>query len=266
MSVLFFMVVAAMVLAALAWVLPALLRKQSTASVDRDRQNIVLASERLAELDAQAAAGQLSEEELQAARAEVESTLLEDVTGAPEGLAQPPKATKATNWSVALIAAGVPIIAGLLYLMLGMPRAIMHVSDAQVVSTQGHPQIQGEHPESVEELVAKVEQRLQQNPNDARGWEILANTYMAFKRYADAANALAKHMALVGERAELLVRRADALAMSKDGELAGEPEQLLRRALELDPNHPTGLWLSGIAAARRGDAAAALKFLRKAEP
>ena len=266
MSILFFVIVAAMVLVAMAWVLPALLRKQATGGIDRDRQNIELARERLAELDIQAAAGQLSTEELEAARAEVESTLLEDVAVVSEGLAQNSQKTSATNWSVAVIAAGVPIVAGLLYLTLGMPRAFLHGADAQVAVPQGHPQLESERPASVEELVAKVEQRLQQNPNDAQGWEILANTYMALKRYADAANALAKHMALVGEQPELLVRRADALAMSREGELAGEPEKLLHRALELDSNHPTGLWLSGIAAARRGDAAAALKFLRKAQP
>ena len=124
MRVLFFIIVAAMVLAALGWVLPALLRKHATGDIDRDRQNIALARERLAELDAQAAAGELSAEELEVARAEVESTLLEDVAGVTEDSAQEPAARTATNWSAAVIAAGVPIGAGLLYLALGVPRRV----------------------------------------------------------------------------------------------------------------------------------------------
>lgn len=268
MSVLFFIVVSAMVLIALVWVLPALWRGRADTGVDRNRQNIMIARERLAELDAQAQAGIISAAELEAARAEVEGTLLNDVADIDSDQRENTAAGASGGaWAAVAVAAGVPIVAGLLYLTLGMPRVLLGGGTTTAALPQDHPQTgPGQEAASVEELVAKVEARLRENPQDARGWEILANTYMALNRYEDAAKALQRQIALVGEQAELLVRRADALAMSRGGELSGEPEKLLRRALELEPDHPTGLWLSGIAAERRGDTAASLEFLRKAEP
>lgn len=266
MSVLFFVVAAAMVLVALGWVLPALLRGRAVTGIDRDQQNIVIARERLAELDAQAQAGVIGAAELEAARAEVESTLLDDVAAPGAGETAHERVTAGSPWAGMVVAAAVPLLAGLLYLTLGMPRALLGDGAGSAALPVDHPEVSADQPASVEELLAKVEARLRDSPQDAKGWEILANTYMALNRYSDAADALQRLLELVGEQAELLVRRADALAMSKGGELRGEPEKLLSRALELDPDHPTGLWLSGIAAERRGDTAKSLEFLRKAQP
>jgi cytochrome c-type biogenesis protein CcmH len=41
--------------------------------------------------------------------------------------------------------------------------------------------------------------------------------------------------------------------MQNDGDMHGEPEQLVSRGLAISPNHPTGLWLSGLAAEQRQD-------------
>jgi cytochrome c-type biogenesis protein CcmH len=45
--------------------------------------------------------------------------------------------------------------------------------------------------------------------------------------------------------------------MKQGRNLAGEPEQMLKRALELDPDNVKALALAGSAAMQRGDAAAA---------
>ena len=54
------------------------------------------------------------------------------------------------------------------------------------------------------------------------------------------------------------MRLADAIAMSQQGSMGGEPESLLTRALAMEPQNPQGLWLLGMAQSERGDHAAAI--------
>jgi len=265
--VIFFLIVALMVLAALALVVPALLRGRARAGVDRNQQNIAIARERLRELETQAESGAITGDELAAAREEVERALLDDV-GADQSAAS--VHADAPRWAGVVVAAGIPFLAGFLYLVLGNPGAVTPVTAVaqQGAMPPGHPDVQSQQPDAaqIQELVQRVEQRLREKPDDAQGWAILANTYMAMERYQEAAQALQKLLALVGDEPELLVRRADALAMASGGVLAGEPEKLIQRALAIQPDHPVGLWLAGIAADRRGDSATALDYFRKALP
>ena len=67
-------------------------------------------------------------------------------------------------------------------------------------------------------------------------------------------------MALKGDDAQLLADYADVMAFQNDSKLAGEPTQLIERALKLDPNHPKTLALAGSAAFDRKDFAAAVRY------
>src|SRR5947209_6873717 len=51
----------------------------------------------------------------------------------------------------------------------------------------------------------------------------------------------------------LLAGYADALASNAKGNLEGEPTRLVQEALRLDPDHPTALALSAMAAYKRHD-------------
>ena len=62
------------------------------------------------------------------------------------------------------------------------------------------------------------------------------------------------------------IRLADAIAMTQGGALAGEPETLIMQALQLQPNHPQGLWLYGIAREQRGAFDEALAVFQRLAP
>ena len=66
-------------------------------------------------------------------------------------------------------------------------------------------------------------------------------------------------MALKGDDPQLLADYADLMAFQNDRKLAGEPTQLIDRALKLDPNHPKALALAGSAAFDRKDFAGAVR-------
>jgi cytochrome c-type biogenesis protein CcmH len=102
-------------------------------------------------------------------------------------------------------------------------------------------------------MVGKLEERLKTTPEDAEGWTMLGRSYSVLGRYADADAAYRKVVALRPNDAQAYADRADALAMASGRKLAGEPEKLIARALELDPKNLKALALAGTIAFDRGD-------------
>ncbi len=266
MTLIFFTIAALMVILALAMIVPAMTSSRGTIPTDRNAQNVWIARERLAELEAQVEAGQGSMEELEQARLEIERALLDDLGSS----ANPDAAAASANagqWAGWLVAAVLPLATGMLYLALGAPGAVVSSPEATLARERAPHPLPGEGgTPSVAEMIARLETRLQETPDDANGWFTLANAYMAIQRFPDAAATYAKVRGLVGDNPDLLVRQADALAMAAGGVLQGEPERLVLQALAHDPAHPTGLWLAGLAANRRGDNRKALEYWRRAEP
>jgi cytochrome c-type biogenesis protein CcmH len=82
---LFWIIAALMILAALALLAPALLRRGPVSGTDRDAQNVRIARERLQELDVEFGRGVISQTDYDKARQELEQALLVDVEAhAPE--------------------------------------------------------------------------------------------------------------------------------------------------------------------------------------
>jgi cytochrome c-type biogenesis protein CcmH len=77
---------------------------------------------------------------------------------------------------------------------------------------------------------------------------MLARSYRILGRNTDAANAYARAGSFVDGDPQLLADYADVLASNANGSFAGKPQELINKALILDPNNLLALWLSGTAA------------------
>ncbi|MEO8298818.1 MAG: hypothetical protein ABI574_13525 [Burkholderiales bacterium] len=102
--------------------------------------------------------------------------------------------------------------------------------------------------DQIARMVERLEQRLKASPRDAEGWAMLARSYSVLGRRADALPAYKQAVALRGDDATLLADYADALAVSQQGALNGEPLKLIHKALKLDPDNLKALSLAGTAA------------------
>jgi cytochrome c-type biogenesis protein CcmH len=144
----------------------------------------------------------------------------------------------------------VPLAAVALYLQLGNRAAIRGVDSASVppAATASSSDAASAEQRRVEGNVAALAKRLEQNPNDAAGWQMLANSYTTMEKYSEASAAFAKATALKPDDADLLASYAFALAMANGRRLAGQPAELLRQALKVDPENPKALQLAGSAA------------------
>lgn len=110
----------------------------------------------------------------------------------------------------------------------------------------------------VEGLVARLEEQLKQEPDDATGWRLIAPVYMQLGRYSDAINAFGTVMQLEGRDADALAGLGEALTLSGDGMVPPPARQAFEAALGEDPAHPRARFYLALAKAQRGDIADAL--------
>jgi len=108
----------------------------------------------------------------------------------------------------------------------------------------------------IEDMVAGLAARLEQNPDDLAGWLRLGRSYMVLERPEDAARAYARAAELAPDEVRVLVDYGEAmLASAGDVErLPPEFVALMRRILSLDPENPVALWFVGVAEMEAGNA------------
>ncbi|MBS1269549.1 MAG: hypothetical protein MAG794_00500 [Gammaproteobacteria bacterium] len=259
--VIFFLVAVTLLLICLVLILPPLFRSHAAIPDDQQNYTIHLLKHRLQELQQRKQSGEIDTQELEETKADIERQLANDLR-LEENRASQESSTARANWIGFTVMIVIPVLSGLLYLTLGTPRALVSEGSRQVSQTPGH----SDNPGQIQAMVANLAKRLEANPGDAEGWLMLGQSYMSLERFQDAADAFAELQSLIGDVPEVLVRRADAIAMNQNGSFAGEPIRLVNLALEQDPNHPQSLWMAAAAAHRAGDLEKALGFYRKVEP
>ena len=221
--------------------------------------------QQLQHLDAQLAQGKLGEAAHAASKAELERKILDAVLAQPTAQTpvEPPADTPAGlpvarpgTRLVALLAAAVLALAGAGYTFKGSPG----MPSAGPPGTAQAPADDAASEAEFTKVVEQLAQKMKEKPDNAEGWAMLGRSYARLNRPADAAAALAKAVALNGNDAQLLTDYADLLAFQNNRTLAGEPLQLVERALKLDPKNAKALALAGSGAFERKDYAGAVKF------
>lgn len=113
-------------------------------------------------------------------------------------------------------------------------------------------------------MVERLAQRLKENPDNGAGWLMLARSYAALGRFAEAVPAFRKAAGLLPGDAGLLADYADALAATQGSRFDGEPRRLIEEALAVSPNHPKALALAGYAALQDNHPRAAADYWNRA--
>lgn len=262
--VIFWLCALLLVGATLALLVPPLLGRRQPALVHPAGPDTALFRDRLARLEHERRDGQLTDESYREARGELERELLAEADGAPTPAQRRPSSSPLM---AILVVAFVPLAAFGLYLQLGTPGAFDGTSTMPASRPAQSPVQQaaasGQIPHSLEEMVARLEARLADAPDDADGWVMLGRSYAAFNRLPESRDALLEANALRPDHPLTLVALAETLAGLQGNRLDGEPERLVRRALAMAPDFPRALWLVGVIDYRRGDGAAAAASWRR---
>jgi len=267
---LFLLIVSVMILSAFLIVLPPLLRKHPLAEADQDQRNIAIARQRLAELKEQLQAGALTQALYDEQLVELEQALSDDLdiqsqaktspTGRRRGALAGAEASKSSGrWMAFVLVLAIPLVAGALYWTLGNYQSLSQV-DQPAAANQAAPEL-----EQMKNMVAGLAERLKEQPNDAMGWTMLGRSYKYLQQYPKAVEAFEHAYRLIGDQPEIMLLYADALAFASNEQMAGKPAELVFKALAMEPNNVTGLWLGGMAKAQTGDFAAAMALWEKLE-
>ena len=249
----FVLIAAALLLIALAWLMPTLLRRSERGKDARPAaSNLAIIRDQLAELERDLANGTLGKPQYQQAREDLERRALEEAREVPPPRARPTPSARATALVLSLV---IPLGAALLYYVLGSPQA---VSPRATLATEHQVT-----PQEVEAMVARLAERLKTTPDDGKGWALLGRSYGVMQRYQEAARAYARATALITDDADLIADYADVLAMSQGQRIEGKPLELVERALTLDPAQWKALAMAGSAAFERKDYEQAIAYWEK---
>jgi cytochrome c-type biogenesis protein CcmH len=111
-------------------------------------------------------------------------------------------------------------------------------------------------------MVAQVETHLKANPDDGRGWEVIAPVYLRLGRFDDAVKARRNALAALGETAERQAGLGEALAMAAGGTVGDEAKTAFERAVALDHDNVKARYYLGVAAEQAGKPAEAATIWR----
>jgi cytochrome c-type biogenesis protein CcmH len=229
-------VAALLTLLVVAWFVRPLFRKNFDFGVSSDKLNAAIHRDQLHALEGDLARGVISQHDFDVTRDELQIRLLDDTENTDVVLATQSGFLTARRTAIA-ISLSVPVLAIAIYLQLGQPD--MMTNSPSRAATVDETQIK----QMVDTLAAK----LQANPNDLKGWAMLARSYKMLGRNQEALQAFDKAGTFVTTNPDLLVDHAELLGIMAGNQLKGKPEQMIEAALKLNPEHPMGLMMAGIA-------------------
>lgn len=213
-------------------------------------------------------AGALSDEHYAQSRQVVERKVL-------DALAEPASPSddrvRPSNALIAATVAFLAVVAGGGYAWLGSSGHSVAEGAASQTSgdaSSGAADAAGApHALTSEQMVAMIErlsERLKGQPDDAEGWQMLARSYVVVGKHVESIDAFRRAVQLRPDDANLLADYADALAVTRDRQIEGEPLALVERALKAAPKNGKALALAGTAAFDRRDYKAAVAYWEKA--
>jgi cytochrome c-type biogenesis protein CcmH len=249
---LFWTIAAGMMVLALAFVVPPFLRKRAQPGISQDALNLSVIKQQLAELETDLSNGALDQDQYEAARKDLEIELLSDIS-ADNGASRKP-AEKSGRSALAVAGIGIPLLAIGLYQAIGNQEIIPLLARAADQARSDHATsadpTRGLPP--MEELVEKLAERLEQEPDNIEGWIMLGRSHMAMGQVEQALKSYETAYRLAPDDPSLLLNYAEALAKMQDNRLSGRPAEMIEKAVEIEPRNPNGLWMMGLVHYERG--------------
>ena len=202
--------------------------------------------EQIAEIERDRERGVLLDSEAEAAKAEAGRRLLR-ATGmnAADALAAVgAPALRRRRAASTLALSVIPIIALALYGAYGSPQLLTHPPEEQAQGQQDRLDLMT--------AVSQIEAHLAQNPQDGRGWEVVAPVYMRMGRIEDAVKAYEAAVRYLGPSADRLSNYGEVMVLAKDGLVSSEAQKVFEQAVELDNTSPKARYYLAVAAEQDG--------------
>ncbi|MHC2364231.1 c-type cytochrome biogenesis protein CcmI [Rhizobium leguminosarum] len=212
--------------------------------------------DQLLELEIELQANEIGRNEYEYARAETARRLFkasDEKREERQGLTHPHR------WLRLTVVAFLPLASIGLYVLVGSPDMPSRPLQARL-----------EDPgQDIAILVAKTERHLASQPDDGRGWDVIAPIYLRTSRLVDARSAYRNALRLLGPDVHRLGGLAETLMAAAHGSVTEETFDVLRQILQLEPDNPRARFyiaLSMEQAGRPDEARQAFQALAKQSP
>jgi cytochrome c-type biogenesis protein CcmH len=207
-----------------------------------DGSEAAVYKDQLTEIDRDVAADLIGSSEAAAARVEISRRLLAAADGQREPAVGSNLGLRRMAAIIALV--GLPLVAVGFYYPLGSPGLV----DFPLAERTRAP----DATQPLENLVAQVEQHLANNPNDARGWNVLAPVLAKLGRYDDAVRAYHNAITYGGDSAERRADLGETLTAAAGGVVTAEAKAEFERAAKLNADDVKASYYLGLAAEQDG--------------
>ncbi|EJJ26331.1 cytochrome c-type biogenesis protein CcmI, partial [Rhizobium sp. CF142] len=196
--------------------------RRKTASTEADAGGVY--RDQLFELDEDVASGRISPDEYELARAETARRLFKAADDRqPAQIAQ-----RSGRWLKHAIAVFLPLLSIALYVSLGSPDLPSRPLAIRLA----------EPGEDLAILVKKMEDHLAGQPEDGRGWDVIAPVYLKMGRVDDAVKAYRAALRLDGTNVSRLEGLSETLMATSNGLVTADVLDELKQILSLEPNNP----------------------------
>ena len=226
--------------------------------------------DQIKEVERDLQSGTINEPEAKSAKAEIERRL-ESVAVQ----ASPPQPISNFWRSVALAATAAFVVLGgvNLYAVMGnpnMPSAIPPAAPQQAAAQQQQAapaQQQAQQPAAaagggtigqVDQMIGKLQARLQANPADAEGWRMLGWAMFNTQRWQDSVNAYSKALALDPNNIDYKSALAESIVQAAQGMVTPKAQELIADVLAKQPKDLRGRFYDALAHEQSGDQQGAL--------
>jgi len=260
MNITFWVLMILMLLIAIGLLVYPLLKARQYSSLAYKDSNLKINDEKIIELDNDLKEGRIDQQYYKAAREELDRELLIDIPAESKETAAEHYANAAKRHpALALtISVFVPMLVLLLYLDLGMHNA----SDESFVANQ---QQVAEQP-SVEEMTSQLAAKIEKEGGTVQDWTMLGRAHKYLGDNEQAAKAFAVALEQDTNNAQLMLERAEVLALSNNRVFTDEARGLVLKAHALEPDNANALWFAGVAEFQYGNHHEAIAHLTKLLP
>ena len=211
---------------------------------------MTILGEQLADIDTQVAGGAIDASQADALRTEVKRRMLTSPT--TEAAARP--LGPATLGSLAIWLAAIVAVAGTaLYTTLGRPDLATTPAAAPTATATPEAASTATANADVASMVAQLETRMKDNPNDAEGWRMLGWSYFQTARFKDSADAYGRAVTLTPTAPGFASAYGEALVQAAGGRMTKEALAQFRAANALDRADARARYFLGVAKAESGD-------------
>jgi len=230
--------ISAMLIGSLAWVFWFLKNPLSASSVDLRQSNINLGKQRKLELQRDLDLDLIDQEQFNLALEEISSTLAVELD---QKNTITPNSTK-MGMSIWIVAVLLPVFS------VGVYQQLTTYSKSSTIASTVESV-----PLTLEQSVKKTEQHVEDNPGDVQAWRMLGLGYFELKQVDKSLNAYERAYQLSPNDPKLLVEYASTMISANDDQFVGRPMELIKQALQIDPNAPDALYLAGMFAVSMQD-------------